>query len=96
MERETRFTAEVLDAAARRFRRLVEETGSVPAVAEELSWSTLGTAELADEEYDRVCLLVPSGYGQVTEAFRDGLLIGALAADIALERSFGITEEAPC
>lgn len=90
MERETRFTADVLNAAAERLKGIVEEAGSFAEVVDALGWSTLGTAELADEEYHRVSSLAPSGYEQIALAFRDGLLLGALAADVALEQSFGI------
>lgn len=97
--RETRFTAEILEIAARRLNAIKERLdaedpaghdGQGVALVNELGWAVMGVAEMADDEVAQITALIEPESRLVT-AFVDGLLLGALAADITYERSHGLT-----
>lgn len=97
--RETRFTAEVLAEAKKRLDALHTESEDLGADSPEvqLAWSVFAAEELA---IDYTCTQTlrrarmgghsPDLTAQVAMAFCDGMLLGALAADICYERSLGL------
>ena len=104
MKRETRFTMEVLGEAVRRLNvtkdAALEEVGQGPQSGQEvfdaLGWAALAVNELAQAEVDVVHGLGVGNHDTgLMVSFWDGLLLGAIAADIVWEKSFGIEVETP-
>jgi hypothetical protein len=98
--RETRFTVDVLEQAIERLLtvkdRCMEDSdleGHVAqgaAILDDLAWSTIAVYEAADLETSNLLEVVDSRVEQISTAFVDGLLLGALCADISYERSLGL------
>lgn len=106
MQGEIRFTAEVLAEACQRLEadkeRIQDELGMTEnagaAMTAHLGWDPDALDLLGSDECDAV-FDVAGGPNDVDEetrlilSFWDGLLLGAIAADISWERSFGIVKE---
>lgn len=94
--RETRFTVDVLEEGVRRLNAAKDEVESADAptsteglrILEALGWAPMGVAEIAMNEADE--LKTHEVDSEPVTAFIDGLMLGALCADVTYEQAMGL------
>lgn len=94
--RDTRFTVDVLEEAVRRLNAAKDEVTDPDTassaegvqILESLGWAPMGVAEIAMDEAAQVKGL--GGDSPVITAFLDGVMLGAICADVTYERALGL------
>lgn len=91
--RETRFTADVIAEAKKRLDALTADEDSTIVPQEVLGWSTFAGEEAALNYADDRVLIPATDRNRVASAFLDGMMMGAVAADVTYERVLGWVRE---